>query len=111
MQRASVRDAQVDLSITTTNDLHFVRLTQEEKKKENRAAIKSKPKGGPNAGYASGNCDFLLQHPSQVRGSPHDDGNSVTSGETATSDSGRGGSEDDIPLPPIAECSPELNSE
>uniref|UniRef100_A0A2C9K965 Cadherin domain-containing protein n=1 Tax=Biomphalaria glabrata TaxID=6526 RepID=A0A2C9K965_BIOGL len=46
----------------------------------------------------------------KVRSSPHDDGNSVTSGETTTSDSGRGGSEDDIPLPPIAECSPELNS-
>ncbi|KAI8798576.1 protocadherin gamma-A10 [Biomphalaria glabrata] len=51
--------------------------------------------------------DLLLK----VRSSPHDDGNSVTSGETTTSDSGRGGSEDDIPLPPIAECSPELNSE
>ncbi|GFR71792.1 cadherin-related protein [Elysia marginata] len=50
--------------------------------------------------------------PSQrcVRNAPHDDVGSVTSGETATSDSGRGGSEDDIPLPPIAECSPELNS-
>ncbi|XP_059150503.1 protocadherin gamma-A10-like [Physella acuta] len=46
----------------------------------------------------------------KVRSNPHDDGNSVTSGETTTSDSGRGGSEDDIPLPPIAECSPELNS-
>ncbi|NP_001191667.1 cadherin-related protein [Aplysia californica] len=42
--------------------------------------------------------------------SPHGDVNSVTSGETTTSDSGRGGSEDDIPLPPIAECSPENNS-
>ncbi|CAL1544892.1 unnamed protein product [Lymnaea stagnalis] len=46
----------------------------------------------------------------KIRSNPHDDGNSVTSGETTTSDSGRGGSEDDIPLPPIAECSPELNS-
>ncbi|CAG5136490.1 unnamed protein product, partial [Candidula unifasciata] len=45
-----------------------------------------------------------------VRNNAHDDVNSVTSGETTTSDSGRGGSEDDIPLPPIAECSPELNS-
>ncbi|PVD34515.1 hypothetical protein C0Q70_05790 [Pomacea canaliculata] len=42
----------------------------------------------------------------QVR-SPHDDVNSVTSGETTTSDSGRGGSEDDTALPPIAEVPPE----
>lgn len=46
----------------------------------------------------------------QVR-SPHDDVNSVTSGETTTSDSGRGGSEDDTALPPIAEVPPECGSE
>ncbi|XP_076467653.1 protocadherin gamma-A4-like [Babylonia areolata] len=40
-----------------------------------------------------------------------DDGNSVTSGETTASDSGRGGSEDDSVLPPIAEVPPpELGS-
>ncbi|KAK7474212.1 hypothetical protein BaRGS_00034561, partial [Batillaria attramentaria] len=42
--------------------------------------------------------------------SPHDDVNSVTSGETTTSDSGRGGSEDDTPLPPIAEVPPESSA-
>ena len=41
---------------------------------------------------------------------PHDDVNSVTSGETTTSDSGRGGSEDDTALPPIAEVPPECGS-
>ena len=45
----------------------------------------------------------------QVR-TPHDDVNSVTSGETTTSDSGRGGSEDDTALPPIAEVPPECGS-
>lgn len=49
-------------------------------------------------------CQCVLRPPS-------DDHQSDTSGETTTSDSGRGGSEDDIPLPPIVECSPELYSE
>ncbi|XP_076447004.1 protocadherin gamma-A4-like [Babylonia areolata] len=42
--------------------------------------------------------------------SPLDDVHSVTSGETTASDSGRGGSEDDSALPPIAEVPPECGS-
>lgn len=53
--------------------------------------------------------DILFRFSYQVR-SPHDDVNSVTSGETTTSDSGRGGSEDDTALPPIAEVPPESGS-
>ena len=53
--------------------------------------------------------DNPLTSCAQVR-SPLDDVNSVTSGETATSDSGRGGSEDDGGLPPIAEVPPECGS-
>ncbi|KAL8558427.1 hypothetical protein ACOMHN_058786 [Nucella lapillus] len=47
--------------------------------------------------------------PKRVR-SPLDDVHSVTSGETTASDSGRGGSEDDSFLPPIAEVPPECGS-
>ena len=56
--------------------------------------------------HSNGDLDLCVL---QVRGL-HDDGNSVTSGETTTSDSGRGGSEDDSTLPPIAEVPPECGS-